>query len=45
MEEMRNAYKVLVSKPRHSWEDIRIDLRKTEWVVVDWMHLSQDRDQ
>jgi hypothetical protein len=30
-------------RPRHRWEDIRIDLRETE--VVHWMHLAQDRDQ
>jgi hypothetical protein len=45
MLEMRSAYKILVRKPegkrplggsRHTWEDnIRIDLRKIEWEVVD----------
>jgi len=53
--EMRNTYKILVSKPegrkphrrpRHRWEDnIRMDLREIGWEVVDWMHLAQDRDQ
>jgi hypothetical protein len=52
---MRNAYKILVSKPegkrplrrpRHRWEDdIRMDLREVGWEGVDWMHMSQDRDQ
>jgi hypothetical protein len=28
------------------WDDnIRIDLRETGWEGVDWMHLTQDRDQ
>jgi hypothetical protein len=54
MIEMRNAYKILVRKqagkrplrrPRHRWEDIRIELREIRWKGVDWMHLAQDRDQ
>jgi hypothetical protein len=53
--EMRNAYKILVSKPkgnrtlrrtRRKLEDnIRTNLRDIRWEVVDWMHLVQDRDQ
>jgi hypothetical protein len=45
MEEMRNAYKILVGKPdgkstigrpRHKWEgNIRMDLREREWQGVD----------
>jgi hypothetical protein len=52
---MRNPYNVLVRKPegkrpfgrpRHRWEiNIRTDLRETVWEGVDWMHLTQDRDQ
>jgi hypothetical protein len=50
---MRNAYKILGRKPegmigrrRGRWEDnIRIYLRKGRWVVVDSMHLVQERDQ
>jgi hypothetical protein len=31
---------------RSRWEDdIRIGLREIEWEGVDWMQLSQDRDQ
>jgi hypothetical protein len=30
---------------RHRWEDIKIDLREIGWIVVDWIHLAQDRDQ
>jgi hypothetical protein len=53
--EIINAYKILVGKPEgkrshgrtmRRWEDnIRMDLRVTEWEVVDWMHLARDRDQ
>jgi hypothetical protein len=55
MEEMRNAYKILVGKPerkrilgrpKHRWEDnIRMDLKKTGREGVDWIHLAQDRDR
>jgi hypothetical protein len=55
IEEMRNAYKILVGKPegkrpcggpRYIWEDnIRMDLREIGWEGVDWIHLAQDRDQ
>jgi hypothetical protein len=52
---MRNAYKILVGKSegkrprgiprRRKEDDIRMDLRKTEWEGVSWMHLAQDSDQ
>jgi hypothetical protein len=55
MGEIRNANKILGGKPkgkrslgtqRCRWEDnIRMDLRETEWETVDWIHLNQDRDQ
>jgi hypothetical protein len=55
MEEIRNAYKILVEKPEwkrplgrpgRRWEDNkRIVLREVGWKVVDGMHLVQDRDQ
>jgi hypothetical protein len=54
MGDMRNAYSILVGKPegkrplrrpRHEWEDIRMDLRKIWWEHVDWSYLAQDRDQ
>jgi len=55
MEEMRNAYKILVGKPerkialgrpRYRWEyNIRLDLGEIGWEDVDWIHLDQDRDQ
>jgi hypothetical protein len=55
MEETRNAYRILVGKPegkrplgrpRRRWVDnIKIDLRETEWDVMEWIDLVQDRDQ
>jgi len=55
IEEVRNAYKILVGKSegerpvgrtRLKWEDsIRMDLREIGWEVVDWIHLAQDRDR
>jgi hypothetical protein len=54
MGEMRNAYSILVRKPkgkrplgrpRCKWEDnIRMDLREIGWECVDWIHLAQDKD-
>jgi hypothetical protein len=33
-------------KPRRRWVDnIKIDLRETEWDGVDWIELAQDRNQ
>jgi len=34
-----------LGRPRHRWEDVRMDLRETEWECMKWMHLAQDRDQ
>jgi hypothetical protein len=55
MEEMRNAYQILVRKPegkrslrrpRHRWEyNIKMDLREIGWEGVEWMHVAQDKDQ
>jgi hypothetical protein len=55
MGEIRNAYKMLVRKPdrkrplrrpRCRWGDnLRLDLRKIGWEVVDKIHLAQDRVQ
>jgi hypothetical protein len=52
---MRNASKIFVRKPerkrsfgrsKHTWEDnIKMDLGEIGWGGVDWIHLSQDRDQ
>jgi hypothetical protein len=49
MGEKRNAYRILVGKPegrpRRRWEDIRMDLREVGWGGMDWIDLTQDRDQ
>jgi hypothetical protein len=55
MEEMRNAYRILVGKPEgkrllgrpwRRWKyNIRKDLREIGWEDVDWMHVAQDRNQ
>ncbi|KAJ4428849.1 hypothetical protein ANN_25842 [Periplaneta americana] len=46
MGESRNAYRVLVGRPRRRWEDtIKMDLRKVGYDDGDWINLAQDRDQ
>jgi len=55
MGEMRNAYNILIGKPewkrplgrpRHRWKNnIKMHLREIGWEVVEYMHLTQDRDQ
>jgi hypothetical protein len=55
MGEIRNSYKILVGKPeeerrlgrpRRRWDDnIRMDLKEIGWECVDWMRLTQDREQ
>jgi hypothetical protein len=43
---LENVKKEKSRRPRRRWEDnIRIDLRETAWERVDWMHVTQDRDQ
>jgi superfamily II RNA helicase len=52
MGEKRRAYRVLVttsegkrSLGRRRWgNNIKMDLRETGWVCMDWIHLVQDRD-
>jgi hypothetical protein len=35
-----------LGRPRRRWVDnIKIDLREIRWDVMDWIDLSQDRDQ
>jgi hypothetical protein len=53
--EMRNACKMMFRKPEgkrsygrtgHMWEDsIRMNLREVGYESVDWIHLTQNRDQ
>jgi hypothetical protein len=52
---MRNVYNILIGKPegrkpfgkprRRREDNIRLDLREIWREGVDWMHLTQDRDQ
>jgi hypothetical protein len=35
-----------LGKPTRRWEDnIRMDVKETEWEAVDWIHLAQERGQ
>jgi hypothetical protein len=35
-----------VGRLRRRWDDIiSVDLREIVWIVVEWIHLTQDRDQ
>jgi hypothetical protein len=35
-----------LGRPRRRWVDnIKIDLRKIEWGIMDWIDVLQDRDQ
>jgi hypothetical protein len=35
-----------LGRPRRRWVDnIKIDLRKVGWAVVDWIDMAQDRNQ
>jgi hypothetical protein len=43
--EMRNAYKILVGKPRHRWEDISMDLREIGLEGMDWTLWAWNRFQ
>jgi hypothetical protein len=55
MGETRNAYRILVGKPegkiplgrpRRRWVDnIKMDLREIGWDGMDWIDLTQNRDQ
>jgi hypothetical protein len=55
MGQMRNTYRILVRKPkgkrprerarRRCKNNIKTDLREVRWDGVDWIHLSQDRDE
>jgi hypothetical protein len=47
-------YEILVGKyggkrplkrPRHGCEDIKMDLKKTQWHGMGWLHLAHGRDK
>jgi hypothetical protein len=50
----RNTYRVLMGKPerkralgrpRHWYDNIKMDLREIGWNVMDWIDVVQDGDQ
>jgi hypothetical protein len=55
MRKKRNAYRILLEKsdgkiplgrPRRRWvNNIKMDLREIGWGGMDWIDLSQDRNQ
>jgi hypothetical protein len=55
MGEQKNAYRILVGKPEEKIplgrprcrcvDNIKMDLREIRWNYVDWIDLTQDRDQ
>jgi hypothetical protein len=45
MGEMRNAYNILVGKPRRRWKyNISMNVRKRVCEVVEGIHVAQDRE-
>jgi hypothetical protein len=53
MKEGRGVYRVLVGKPegkrplgrpKHRWDNIKMDLQEVGGSCGDWMELAQDRD-
>jgi hypothetical protein len=54
MGDMRNVYKFFVGKPeekrpfgrpRHRWNDNRLDIKEVGWEAVSWIYLAKVRDQ
>jgi hypothetical protein len=42
----KNERKRPLGRPRRKWEDnMKTDLTKIGWEVVDWIHVAQDKDQ
>lgn len=53
MKEWRNVQKILVEKPegkrslgRYSrrWEEIKMNIKETDYESVNWIHLALDKD-
>jgi len=52
---MRNVYEIFVGKPEEKGQvqgprrrceyNIRMDLKRIRWEILDWILLDQDRDQ
>jgi len=51
--ENKNAYRILVGKsegqrtfrkPRHRWENMKMDSTEIAWKVDDWINLAQNRE-
>jgi hypothetical protein len=34
-----------LGRPRCRWVDIKMDIRETGWVGMNWIDMAQDRDQ
>jgi uncharacterized protein YebE (UPF0316 family) len=47
MDSMENLErKIAIGRSKRKWEDnIKIDLREIGWGIMDWVHLTQDRNQ
>jgi hypothetical protein len=42
----KHAGKTLLERTRHKYEDnVKMNLKGTEWVSVEWIHLIQHRNQ
>jgi hypothetical protein len=39
------SFRTSESKNCNCQDNIKMDLKETRWVGVDWTHLTQDRDQ
>jgi hypothetical protein len=42
----RESQKGPLGSPRWRWKDnIKMDIRETEWGIIDWINLAQDRNK
>ena len=35
--------KGIIGRPRHRWEDIKMNVGETGWESVDWINVAQDK--